>query len=131
MGFRTGAAQFDGSINVDGSIYQNGAILSAGGGGSGTVRWASGTVGSNDYVVTAAGDGSIVAEANLKFSGSLLRVTGDVSLSGNYLCASTSYYYLGDTLSNGSWRWYIEVTTGDLIFEKRMSGTWTYKSKIS
>ena len=56
-----------GIINVQGDFYQNGLPFSAGGGGD--VAWASGSVGSNNQIITAAGDGSIVAEGNLSFDG--------------------------------------------------------------
>ena len=47
-------------------------------GGGGNVAWASGNVGSNDYVITANGDGSIVAESNLTFDGAnKLSIYGD------------------------------------------------------
>jgi len=35
----------------------------------------------------------------------------------------TDYYYLGDVDTDGSWRWFIN--SGDLTFQKRVSGTWT------
>lgn len=59
----------DGSLNVDGSIYQNGVLFTGGGGGTGTgdVAWASGNVGSNNYMITANGDGSIVAEPGIMY----------------------------------------------------------------
>lgn len=39
-------------------------------------------------------------------------------------------YYLGNNTTDGSWRWYNDGN-GDLIFEKRVSGTWTYSGKFS
>lgn len=41
-------------------------------------QWASGSYGSNNYVLTAYGDGSIVAESNLQFTGSQLQLGGDL-----------------------------------------------------
>ena len=84
MAIQTERAQFDGSINVDGSIFQYGVEFTggSGGGGTGDVGWANGSVGSNNQVITAAGDGSIVAESNLTFNGSVLDISGDVSTSG-------------------------------------------------
>ena len=71
MAFVTNHIQIDGSLNVDGSIFQyNLPFVGGGGGGGGDVAWASGSVGSNNQVITAAGDGSIVAEANLLFDDS-------------------------------------------------------------
>lgn len=34
----------------------------------------------------------------------------------------TGYYYLGDETTDGSWRWY--VSSGNLVFEKRIAGVW-------
>ena len=80
MAIQTERAQFDGSINVDGSIFQYQVEFTGGsGGGGGDVAWASGSVGSNNQVITAAGDGSIVAESNLTFSAGQLVATGDTS----------------------------------------------------
>lgn len=131
MGLKINGIQVDGSINIDGSIYQRQILFVGGGGGGGNVAWASGSVGTNNYMITAAGDGSIVAESKLKFTGSQLLLTGDVSMSGSIYCSSTAYQYIGDINTNGSWRWHIEVATGDLLFEKRVGGVWTYKSKMS
>jgi hypothetical protein len=230
MAFTVNHIEIDGSINIDGSIFQWNQPFVGGGGGGGTgdVAWGSGNVGSDNQIITALGDGSIVAETGLTFDGSIFAVKGDASISGalylnnkftlkdasdrpglleisntgswagiqikaadnllslmtnGYFSAlyddsnnqyifsytplggmtlynngsekfevtnsgvrvngdvstngsmivdsSSQYYYLGNPGQNGSWRWYIEVTTGDLIFEKRVSGTWTYKSKIS
>ena len=69
MGFKTNHIQTDGSINIDGSIFQYNVEFTGGGGGGGTgdVAWASGNVGSNNQIITANGDGSIVAESQLTF----------------------------------------------------------------
>ena len=102
--------------------YQSDGKLTVGAapsGGGGNVAWANASVGLNNQILTSAGDSSIVSEGNLSFDGT------------NLVSASTNYFYLGSTNANGSWRWYIEVATGDLLFEKRIAGTWTYKSKIS
>ena len=98
------------------------------GGGSGDVGWNSGNVGSNNQITTAVGDGSINAEPNLTFNGSELDVTGDVSISGNNIV--NSYQYMGDPNTDGSWRFYVNGD-GDLVFEKRVSGTWTEGGKFT
>jgi hypothetical protein len=36
---------------------------------------------------------------------------------------------MGNENTDGSWRWSINVS-GDLEFQKRVSGTWTYKAKF-
>lgn len=51
-----------------------------GGGGGGTVGWANDVVGSNNQLLTAAGDGSIVAESHFTFNGSSLVIDADVSI---------------------------------------------------
>ena len=38
--------------------------------------------------------------------------------------------YMGDPNTNGSWRFYPD-SSGDLVFEKRVSGTWVEKGKFS
>lgn len=38
--------------------------------------------------------------------------------------------YMGDPNTNGSWRFYPD-SNGDLVFEKRISGTWTEKGKFT
>ena len=38
--------------------------------------------------------------------------------------------YMGDPNTNGSWRFYPD-SAGDLVFEKRISGTWTEKGKFT
>jgi hypothetical protein len=53
---------------------------------------------------------------------------------GNLLLAyagtgTSPYQYIGNDTTNGSWRWYTNGT--DLIFERRVSGTWTEKARIT
>lgn len=62
-----------GIINVQGSFYQNGMPFSSGGGGD--VNWANGNTGSNNYIITSNGDGSIVAESALSFVTNTLKPT--------------------------------------------------------
>lgn len=85
MSFKTGSTQIDGSINIDGSIFQWQQLFSGGGGGGGTgdVAWGSGNVGTNNQIITASGDGSIVAETNLTFDGNYLTIIGDVSFNSS------------------------------------------------
>jgi len=51
----------------------------AGGGGGGDVAWASGAVGSNNQLITAAGDGSIVAESEITFTAGELVINGSLN----------------------------------------------------
>lgn len=76
MAFKTNRIQVDGSINIDGSIFQWQELFSGGGGGGGTgdVAWASGDVGLNNEIITAAGDGSIISEENLTYNLGVLSV---------------------------------------------------------
>jgi hypothetical protein len=82
MAIQTERGQFDGSINVDGSIFQYGVEFTGGGGGGGTgdVAWASGNVGSATQLITAAGDGSIVAESEITFSGGELIINASTAI---------------------------------------------------
>jgi len=106
MAFQTEHIQVDGSLNIDGSIYQWNELFSGGGGGGGTgdVAWASGNVGSNNQIITAAGDGSIVAESNLSFDGNVLSITGNLELAsgaGRSISVGGTGSY-GLTISGGS-----------------------------
>jgi len=78
MAFRTNYIQIDGSINIDGSIYQRGVLFVAGSGGGGagggTISWASGNAGSAHQLVTSNGDGSIYAESGLTYNSSILSI---------------------------------------------------------
>lgn len=49
-------------------------------GSGGDVYWASGSVGSNNQIITANGDGSIVSESGLTYSGTSLDVSGNITL---------------------------------------------------
>ena len=71
-----GHLEVDGSINIDGSIYQNNVLFSPGLGGD--VNWESGEYGNNNSIITANGDGSIVAESDLSFSGTYLNLTSSI-----------------------------------------------------
>ena len=59
--------------------WSGGLLEVVGGGGGGDVMWSSGNVGTNNQVLTANGDGSIVAETNLVWTGTQLGV-GTTSL---------------------------------------------------
>lgn len=80
MGFKTNHIQIDGSFNVDGSIYQwNNLFTGGGGGGTGDVAWASGSVGSANQLITANGDGSIIAESEITFTAGELIINGSTA----------------------------------------------------
>jgi hypothetical protein len=39
-----------------------------------------------------------------------------------------SYFYMGTSTLDGSWRFYVSGTA--MIFERRVSGTWTEKGRF-
>ena len=47
---------------------------------------------------------------------------------GNVTMPSTTYFYLGNATTDGSWRFYVSSTA--LVFERRVSGTWTEKGRF-
>lgn len=49
--------------------------------------------------------------------------TGDISI------GPTAYFYIGNSSTDGSWRFYISGT--DLVFERRVSSTWTEKGRFT
>jgi hypothetical protein len=109
MAFQTERIQIDGSLNVDGSIFQYQVpFVGGGGGGGGDVAWADGNVGSNNYMITAAGDGSIVAESTLTFGSTILQpVAGSGTnltiQAGEHTSGGTGgAFYLKGGLTNGA-----------------------------
>ena len=63
---------------ADGSLE----TTASGGAGTGNVRWANGALGTNNQLITAAGDGSIVSESQITFDGNLLNIDGSISTTG-------------------------------------------------
>jgi len=111
MAFVTNHIQIDGSLNVDGSIFQyNLPFVGGGGGGGGDVAWASGSVGSATQLITANGDGSIVA-GGLYWDGSLHTANDGSPLGihgGNHTTGGTGgTLYLRGGIGSG--------TTGGLV----------------
>jgi len=76
-----------------------GAISS---GGGGNVSWASGSVGSNNYMITANGDGSIVAESNITFDGSVMQFATGASRTIKMANTSNSFDYSLSILGQSS-----------------------------
>lgn len=58
-------------------------------------------------------------------------VGGNLSVTSNLNIASSSHYIIGSETIDGSWRRRIDTATGDLIDEKRESGVWNEKNRIS
>jgi hypothetical protein len=112
MAFQTNRIEIDGSLNVDGSIYQFNQLFSpGGGGGSGNVSWASGNVGSNNYVITANGDGSIVAESSLIFKNGWMGIgTSDPSFNLHVHSSGSVASYIRTTNSDATLGFDLGVT---------------------
>ncbi len=60
---------------------------------------------------------------NLKYNGSGWENSANIDL------AVTAYQYFGSESVDGSWRFYISGT--DMIFQRRVSGTWTTKGTFT
>ena len=58
-----------------------------------------------------------------------LEVQNDISLYGNQYNDMGSYFYFGNASTNGSYRLRID-TSGNLLIEKRESGTWNMKASF-
>jgi hypothetical protein len=70
---------------------------------------------------------NIDASAVMKVYG---KADGAGALSETALVVEATYQYMGDPDTNGSWRFYVS-NSGDLVFEKRISGIWTEKGKFT
>lgn len=122
MGFKSEHIQIDGSLNIDGSVFQwQQPFVGGGSGGGGDVAWASGNVGSNNQMITAGGDGSIVSESNLTFDGTTVGVTGNIKLSndisvGQNLFIDGDIYNAGMDASVKSNVVYYDTTTKQLTY---------------
>jgi hypothetical protein len=87
--------------------------------------------------INAAGELEVATQTAKKikfFTNNTLRATlhettGDWYHTGDTKVDSTSYTYIGDSATNGSWRFYINGT--DLVFERRESGTWIEKGAFT
>lgn len=127
MSIQSNRAQIDGSLNVDGSIYQwNELFIGGGGGGGGDVAWSSGDVGLNNEVITAVGDGSINAEQYLTFDNANgLKIKGGKDLK---LLAATDSSDAGDIIWEyddgvGEWaRLWSSQPSGDLYYRNEPDG---------
>jgi hypothetical protein len=66
---------------------------------------------------------------NLQKSITVVGGASGVSTQGDVTIPSNKYFYIGDSSTNGSWRFYI--SGGNLVFEKRESGSWNEKGAIT
>ena len=55
---------------------------------------------------------------------------GAGSVSESSVVVEGDYHYMGSPTVDGSWRWFVNGD-GDLEFQKRVSGSWVYKTKMS
>lgn len=55
---------------------------------------------------------------------------GAGSVTENSVVIDGDYNYMGNPTTNGSWRWFINGD-GDLEFQKRVTGSWVYKTKFT
>lgn len=65
---------------------------------------------------------------------SVMRIYGQASgttgVTNTGVVLDGDYYYAGDPITAGSWRWFVN-TSGDLEFQKYTGGTWIYKTKFT
>lgn len=74
-------------------------------------------------------DLSLTAAIDLKLDKAGGTVTGDLTVSGNFIVNSTNEIYLGDEATDGSWRF--AQSGSDLVIQRRESSVWVTKSTIT
>jgi len=73
---------------------------------------------------------------NLVYTNTTQTITGaktfdaTITLNGNTNNALTSYIYLGDVSTDGSYRMFINPADGYLTFERRESGVWNFRATL-
>lgn len=103
-----------------------------GGGGGGTVGWANDVVGSNNQLLTANGDGSIIAETSLYFTGVNLGIgtANPSSYLHVYGTGGTSPVFRVSGPGEQTWQVYntnpTGATTTSLKFASRHNPDWTW-----
>lgn len=73
--------------------------------------------------------GKKVTFDNLQKSITTVGGASGVATLGDVSVPIDKYFYIGDSTTNGSWRFYI--SSGDLTFEKREAGTWNLKGTVT
>jgi hypothetical protein len=58
------------------------------------------------------------------------QASGTTGVTNTGLVLNGDYFYMGNPITDGSWRWFINVD-GDMEFQKLVTGTWTYKNKFT
>lgn len=88
-----------------------------------------------DMSVTSTEPSGTIENYSFNMDGcTALRIEGVANASSgvsqSYIVATVNYFYMGEPSADNSWRWYINPST-DLVYEKRVAGTWTYAGKFS
>jgi len=88
-----------------------------------------------DMGVTSASTGGTENSYAFKMDGSdVLRIysesDGTGSVSESSVVVDGDYHYMGNPTTNGTWRWFVNGD-GDLEFQKRITGSWVYKTKFT
>ena len=93
---------------------------------TGATSWVS-LVGDDTITGTKTFSGPVIINSGITLDE--LTVSNNLIVSGNTYNKIDSYTYFGGDY-NGSWRFYINPT-GDLSFEKKISGVWTWKGSFA
>lgn len=92
-----------------------------------------GTVAVIDMDVSSATVGTEQSYAFNLDGSTVAKVWGEADGTGvlqNMGFVVSTYQYMGPPAEDGSWRFYVN-STGDLVFEKRISGTWIEKGRFT
>jgi hypothetical protein len=99
-----------------------------------TALTANTTVSTDDLLYTVDDPGGTPASKKVTFDNLQKSITvvggaSGVSTQGDVAVPVDKYIYLGGSAVDGSWRMY--VSSGNLVFEKRESGTWNEKGSVT
>jgi hypothetical protein len=89
----------------------------------------------SDMTVTSASTSGTENSYSLEIDdSSILRIYSESNGSGGLTSTGAvldgDYFYFGNPTTDGSWRWFVN-NDGDLEFQKRVSGSWVYKNKMT
>ena len=83
-----------------------------------------------DTVQSVTAEKTFTAHSNFTtLSSTTIQNSGDLEVGGDINMALTSYQYFGDISTDGSYRFFINVS-GDLEFQKRVAGSWVFKGSF-